>query len=307
MNSNAAGFAYLKQKFPSISDAKIKEGIFVGPQIQELLQEGNFEDSLNEVEAAAWNYFRNVCKNLFGNLKAENYSDLVNEFLLSYKTLGCNMPLKIHFLHSHLDFFPDNLGAVSDEHGERFHQDISGSGTKVNGVPVCLLTTAGHSSRMHHKQSIVENPLISDAKIKEGIFVGPQIRELLQEWNFEDSLNEVEAAAWNYFRNVCKKLLGNLKAENYSNLVNELLLSYKTLGCNMSLKIHFLHSHLDFFPDNLGAVSDEHGERFHQDISSNGTKVNGVPVCLLTNAGHSSRMYHKQSIVENHCHYFSIK
>ncbi|UYV84991.1 hypothetical protein LAZ67_X004186 [Cordylochernes scorpioides] len=36
----------------------------------------------------------------------------------------------------------------------------------------------------------------------------------------------------------------------------------------MSLKIHFLHSPLDFFPDNLGAVSDEHGERFHQDISS---------------------------------------
>ena len=35
----------------------------------------------------------------------------------------------------------------------------------------------------------------------------------------------------------------------------------------MSLKIHFLHSHLDFFPDNLGDVSDEEGERFHQDIS----------------------------------------
>lgn len=33
-----------------------------------------------------------------------------------------------------------------------------------------------------------------------------------------------------------------------------------------SLKIHFLHSHLDFFPQNLGAVSDEQGERFHQDI-----------------------------------------
>ena len=35
----------------------------------------------------------------------------------------------------------------------------------------------------------------------------------------------------------------------------------------MSLKIHFLHSHLNFFPPNLGAVSDEHGERFHQDIT----------------------------------------
>jgi len=34
----------------------------------------------------------------------------------------------------------------------------------------------------------------------------------------------------------------------------------------MSLKIHFMVSHLDFFPANLGEVSDEHGERFHQDI-----------------------------------------
>ena len=34
----------------------------------------------------------------------------------------------------------------------------------------------------------------------------------------------------------------------------------------MSLKIHFLHSHLDFFPENMSDVSDEHGERFHQDI-----------------------------------------
>jgi len=34
----------------------------------------------------------------------------------------------------------------------------------------------------------------------------------------------------------------------------------------MSLKIHFLESHLDFFPENLGEVSDEHCERFHQDI-----------------------------------------
>ena len=39
------------------------------------------------------------------------------------------------------------------------------------------------------------------------------------------------------------------------------------MGCCMSLKIHFLHSHLDFFPPNLRDVSDEQGERFHQDIS----------------------------------------
>ena len=34
----------------------------------------------------------------------------------------------------------------------------------------------------------------------------------------------------------------------------------------MSIKMHFLFSHLDQFPPNLGDVSDEQGERFHQDI-----------------------------------------
>ncbi|GBO14317.1 hypothetical protein AVEN_223157-1 [Araneus ventricosus] len=47
------------------------------------------------------------------------------------------------------------------------------------------------------------------------------------------------------------------------------------MGCNMSLKIHFLHSHLEFYPGNLGPVSDEHGERFHQDISNMGARYQG--------------------------------
>jgi hypothetical protein len=63
-----------------------------------------------------------------------------------------------------------------------------------------------------------------------------------------------------------KTFLGNHKAENYHEIVSDLLTAYKPTGCNMFLKVHFLGSHLDFFPGNLGAVSDEHGERFHQDI-----------------------------------------
>ena len=38
------------------------------------------------------------------------------------------------------------------------------------------------------------------------------------------------------------------------------------MGCRMSVKLHFLCFHLDFFQENLGNFSDEHGERFHQDI-----------------------------------------
>ncbi|GBM43419.1 hypothetical protein AVEN_18593-1 [Araneus ventricosus] len=47
------------------------------------------------------------------------------------------------------------------------------------------------------------------------------------------------------------------------------------MGCNMSLKIHFLHSHLEFYREKLGLVRDEHGERFHQDISNMGARYQG--------------------------------
>jgi hypothetical protein len=42
---------------------------------------------------------------------------------------------------------------------------------------------------------------------------------------------------------------------------------FRELGCRMSVKMHFLDSHLDYFPANLGAYSEEQGERFHQVIS----------------------------------------
>jgi hypothetical protein len=40
------------------------------------------------------------------------------------------------------------------------------------------------------------------------------------------------------------------------------------MECNVSLKIHFLHSLLNFLLPNLGAVSDEHGESFRQVFST---------------------------------------
>jgi len=49
----------------------------------------------------------------------------------------------------------------------------------------------------------------------------------------------------------------------------------------MSLKIHFLHSHLDFVTENCGAVSDEHEERFHQDISSMEKRYEGKWNCAM--------------------------
>ena len=36
----------------------------------------------------------------------------------------------------------------------------------------------------------------------------------------------------------------------------------------MSVKVHFLHSHLNYFPENLKAMIKEQGESFHQDIKT---------------------------------------
>jgi hypothetical protein len=52
---------------------------------------------------------------------------------MGYKAMGCNMSLKVHFLDSHLDIFPENLGAASEEHGGRFHQDISNMEKRYQG------------------------------------------------------------------------------------------------------------------------------------------------------------------------------
>jgi hypothetical protein len=40
----------------------------------------------------------------------------------------------------------------------------------------------------------------------------------------------------------------------------------------MSLKVHFPNAHLDYFPEYLGAVTEEQGERFHQDINEMETR-----------------------------------
>ena len=39
-----------------------------------------------------------------------------------------------HFLHSHLDFCSENLGDESDEHGERFHQQMKVMETRYQGL-----------------------------------------------------------------------------------------------------------------------------------------------------------------------------
>lgn len=117
-------FKYLVEKFPRLSDAKIKAGVFVGPQIRELLNDREFRAQMNGLERRAWDSFTLVVRNFLGNVKADDYAEKVNAMVNNFQALGCRMSVKMHFLNSHLDYFPANLGDYSEEQGERFHQDI---------------------------------------------------------------------------------------------------------------------------------------------------------------------------------------
>ena len=43
MNQGEAAFTYLWEKFPRLSEAKLKEGIFIGPQIRDLIKDEFFD------------------------------------------------------------------------------------------------------------------------------------------------------------------------------------------------------------------------------------------------------------------------
>ena len=77
---------------------------------------------------------------------------------------------------------------------------------------------------------------------------------MLQCKELEDKMTTRESEAWKAFRAVVQNFLGNKRIDDYKLLVNNLMEKYENMGCRMSLKLHFLHSHLDFFSPNIGDV-----------------------------------------------------
>jgi len=109
--------------------------------------------------------------------------------------------------------------------------------------------------------------------LKDGIFFGLQIRDLIKDGYFDKLLQDDETATGDSFKFVVEGFLGNRSAQNYEELVNNLWQNYQKLGCNMSLWI--------FSPGNYGAVSDEYGECFHQDVSSMQKRYQGKWNCAM--------------------------
>ena len=89
-------------------------------------------------------------------------------------------------------------------------------------------------------------PALSFEKIQAGVFDCPQIRQLMKDNAFLNSMNKTERQAWLSFVSVVENFLGNTKTDDYRNIVETMLENYHKLSYNMSIK--------------------EQAECFHQDI-----------------------------------------
>ena len=109
LKKNKSGFCYLEKILPGLSETKLNEDVLNGSHIRAILKDCNFKSTLNK-KKRAWSAFKAVSTGFWDNATDLENKKIIKKFILKHWGVTC---LKIHFLHSHSDFFPPNLGAVS--------------------------------------------------------------------------------------------------------------------------------------------------------------------------------------------------
>jgi hypothetical protein len=66
-------FKYLCDQFPGLSEAKLKEGVFVGPDIRKMMKDDTFKKKIETNERNAWKSVKLVITSFLGNRKSPNY------------------------------------------------------------------------------------------------------------------------------------------------------------------------------------------------------------------------------------------
>lgn len=74
------------------------------------------------------------------------------------------------------------------------------------------------------------------------------MRKLMFDTYYEVTMSTNCMEAWISFKEVMAKFLGNMKAHNHELIVANMI-KFKTHGGLIRLTVHFLHNHLDVFPE----------------------------------------------------------
>lgn len=107
----------LSELFPSKRPPRINGGVFNGPEFEVILNDAEFENQMSRKFKKALQALRSLRHGFFGNQKAENFEELVKNLVRCFDAIDANMNLN-------LKDFAENLGDFSEQHGERFHQEI---------------------------------------------------------------------------------------------------------------------------------------------------------------------------------------
>ncbi|GBM09898.1 hypothetical protein AVEN_241221-1 [Araneus ventricosus] len=88
-------------KFPKLSEAKLKEGVFTGPTYENCYPIPSFQKQWGTKKKKHGTLLKKVHRCL-ENTKDPLYKTIVQLMLTAYETERCKMSLKVHFLHSHV-------------------------------------------------------------------------------------------------------------------------------------------------------------------------------------------------------------
>ena len=83
LHKSCAAFQHLSTVFLGLSAAKLKEVIFVGPQIRQGLKVTDFKELLNLKELRACEAFKSVCSGFLGNKPVPDYQACIEKLLKS--------------------------------------------------------------------------------------------------------------------------------------------------------------------------------------------------------------------------------
>lgn len=111
------------------------------------------------------------------------------------------------------------------------------------------------ASLRNSQESVMQKP--------KWVFIGPHIHKLFRDKQFNQILKGNKKRVWNGWWLLATNFLGNNKADNSNELVENLLFSSQKLDFIMSFKIVFTNFHQDIFPEKCGALNSEHGECHH--------------------------------------------
>lgn len=94
-------------------------------------------------------------------------------------------------------------------------------------------------------------------------------------------MNTIDWAVWRSFVQMKNNFLGDTKASSHVTPVNRMVMIFHNFECLMSISMHFLFSHMEKFPENLGTVSDDQEDKFHQEMHQMEERYQGWWVVVM--------------------------